>query len=117
MLPVRTRPRPKRAAAHVHPLVDTSVAATPNGRTKVIAASGRWNVALMYGHAIPNMASGSAMAKKASKARMVSMDRGAASEGVGTTARAVAGPGGSSGIGGADESAELPHRSGSGTPG
>jgi hypothetical protein len=60
--------------------VETSVAATPKGRTNVIAARGWSKVTRMNGQETPNMASGSAMAKKASRARMKNMT-GATSEG------------------------------------
>src|SRR5215207_6853350 len=62
---ISSRPRPIRAAAHVQLLAATTVAATPNGRTKVIAARGWLNETRMKGQATPSMASGRAMAKKA----------------------------------------------------
>ena len=67
-LAARSRPSPSRAAAQVQLLVETRVAATPNGRTKLIAARGWLKVTRMKGQATPNMLSGKAMAKKASSA-------------------------------------------------
>jgi hypothetical protein len=49
------------------------VAATPNGKTKVIAARGWSKLTRMKGQATPNIESGRAMAKKASRARMKNM--------------------------------------------
>ena len=69
-LAARSRPRPIRAAAQVQLVVETRVAATPNGRTRVSAASGWLKVIRMKGQATPSMLSGRAMAKKASRARM-----------------------------------------------